>query len=141
MGLLEGKITGDVKAIQIAEIGAQGAACTFTIISKGPDGQVSSCSGSYSYEYEGHVSDGDVRNTDLEKSFPVIKETRVAQPMSFVRGHFRTSDGEWFHVDTGFGNHFFVHDSIAVAFLDRFKGAQTFDVYQRGIDVVKELLA
>lgn len=71
MGLLEGKVIGDVKAIQIAEIGAQGAACTFIIISKGPDEQVPSCSGSYSYEYEGHGSDGDVWNTDLEKSFPL----------------------------------------------------------------------
>ena len=35
MGMLEGKVVGEVMAIKIAEIGAQGEERTFTIISKG----------------------------------------------------------------------------------------------------------
>jgi len=140
MGMLEGKIVGEVMAIQIAEIGAQGAQCTFTVLSRDESGQVSTCRGTYGYVYETLVVEGDVRNGDLEKALPIIKETGVVQPCSFVRGHFKSKDGQWLHLDTGCGNHFFVNDKIAKAFLDSFKGRGPYDVYCEGVSVAKGLM-
>ncbi len=142
MGMLKGEIIGEVMAIKIAEPGAQGEQRTFTVISKDDTGRVSTCSGSYSVLLDdGTVLDGDVYNGDLEKSLPVIKETGVVQPFSMVRGHFKTADGKWYHIDMTMGNHFFVRDLIAKDFLDKFAGKDLYCVYEYGIQVVKELLA
>ena len=43
MGMLEGKVIGDVMAIKIAEIGAQGSKRTFTIVSKDETGEIATC--------------------------------------------------------------------------------------------------
>lgn len=45
MGMLEGKVVGEVMAIKIAEIGAQGEERTFVIISRDESGCVSTCKG------------------------------------------------------------------------------------------------
>ena len=45
MGMLEGKVVGEVMAIKIAEIGAQGEERTFVIISRDESGSVSTCKG------------------------------------------------------------------------------------------------
>ena len=141
MGMLDGEVVGEVMAIKIAEIGAQGAERTFTIVSKDDNGLVSTCRGSYGYVFETSIVEGDVRNGDLEKALPIIKETGVVQPMSMVRGHFKSKDGKWFHIDLGFGNHFFVRDLIAKTLLDRFAGRGREDMYAFGLDVVKEILS
>ena len=140
MGMLDGEIVGEVMAIKFAEIGAQGEERTFTIVSKDEKGQVSTCRGSYGYVYETLIVEGDVRNADLEKALPIIKETGVAQPMSMVRGHFRSKDGKWFHIDLGSGNDFFVRDLIAKELLARFAGQRKEDMYLLGLDAVKEIL-
>ena len=141
MGMLNGKVVGEVMAIQIAEIGAQGAERTFTIVSKDDAGSVSICRGSYGYAHDDGIVEGDVRNTDLEKALPVIRETGIAQLYSMVRGHFSSRDGKWFHIDTGYGNHFLVASIIAKDFLVRFRGQSAYAVYERGIEVVKEMLS
>ena len=130
MGMLEGKVVGDVMAIKIAEIGAQGEERTFTIISRDESGNVSTCSGSY----------GDVRNTDLEKALPIIKETGVVKVFSMVRGHFKSRDGKWLHIDAGFGNHFLINDAIAREFLSKFAGQPTYNVYMHGVQAAMEIL-
>ena len=123
MGMLEGKVEGEVMAIKIAEIGAQGEDRTFTIISMDELGNVSTCTGSYGYKLDdGTVFDGDVRNTDLEKALPIIKETGVVKAFSMVRGHFKSRDGKWLHIDTGFGNHLFTDDPIAREFPSKLAG-------------------
>ena len=141
MGMLEGKVVGEVMAIKIAEIGAQGEERTFTIISRGETGNVSTCNGSYGYMLDdGTVFDGDVRNTDLENALPIIKETGIGKAFSMVRGHFKSKDGKWFHIDTGFGNHFFVNDAIAREFLSKFAGQPTYNVYMHGLQTAIEIL-
>ena len=141
MGMLEGKVVGEVMAIKIAEIGAQGEDRTFTIISVDELGNVSTCTGSYGYMLDdGTVFDGDVRNADLEKALPIIKETGVVKVFSMVRGHFKSKDGMWFHIDTGFGNHFFVNDAIAREFLSKFAGQPTYNVYVNGVQTAMEIL-
>ena len=45
MGMLEVKVVGEVMAIKIVEIGAQGEERTFTIISMDESGSVSTCKG------------------------------------------------------------------------------------------------
>ena len=45
MGMLEGKVVGEVMAIKIAEIGAQGEERTFVIISRDESGSVATCKG------------------------------------------------------------------------------------------------
>ena len=52
MGMLDGEVVCEVMAIKIAEIGAQGAERTFTIVSKDDKGLVSTCRGSYGYVFE-----------------------------------------------------------------------------------------
>jgi len=141
--MLEGKVIGDVMAIQIAEIGAQGAELTFTIVSKDETGEIATCSGSYGYmlaDGTGTVFDGDVRNTDLEKALPIIKETGVVRAFSMVRGHFRSKDGQWLHIDIGMGNHFFIRDNIGKEFLQRFAGQPPYSVYLYGVEVVQAIL-
>ena len=141
MGMLEGKVVGEVMAIKITEIGAQGEERTFTIISRGETGNVSICNGSYGYMLDdGTVFDGDVRNTDLENALPIIKETGIVKAFSMVRGHFKSKDGKWFHIDTGFGNHFFVNDAIAREFLSKFAGQPTYNVYMHGLQTAIEIL-
>ena len=49
MGMLEGKVVGEVMAIKIAEIGAQGEERTFTIVSMDESGNVPTCNGSCGY--------------------------------------------------------------------------------------------
>ena len=100
MGMLEGKVVGEVMAIKIAEIGAQGEERTFTIISMDEAGNVATCKGSYGYMLDdGTIFDGDVRNTDLEKALPIIKETGVVKAFSMVRGHFKSKDGKDFIIE------------------------------------------
>ena len=141
MGMLEGKVVGEVMAIKIAEIGAQGEERTFTIISRGETGNVSTCNGSYGYMLDdGTVFDGDVRNTDLENALPIIKETGIVRAFSMVRGHFKSRDGQWLHIDTGFGNHFLVNDAIARGFLSKFAGQPTYNVYMHGLQTAIEIL-
>ena len=83
MGMLEGKVVGEVVAIKIAEIGAQRDERRFTIISRDETGNVSTCNGSYGYMLDdGTIFDGDVRNTDLEKALPIVKETGVVKAFS-----------------------------------------------------------
>lgn len=139
--MLEGKVVGEVMAIKIAEIGAQGEERTFTIISRGETGNVSTCNGSYGYMLDdGTVFDGDVRNMDLENALPIIKETGIVKAFSVVRGHFKSKDGKWFHIDTGFGNHFFVNNAIAREFLSKFAGQPTYNVYMHGLQTAIEIL-
>ena len=141
MGMLEGKVEGEVMAIKIAEIGAQGEDQTFTIISMDELGNVSTCTGSYGYKLDdGTGFDGDVRNTDLEKALPIIKETGVVKAFSMVRGHFKSRDGKWLHIDTGFGNHFFINDAIAREFLSKFAGQPIYNVYMNGLQMAMEIL-
>ena len=141
MGMLEGKVVGEVMAIKIAEIGAQGEERTFVIISRAESGNVPTCKGSYGYMLDdGTVVEGDVRNTDLEKALPIIKETGVVKAFSMVRGHFKSEDGKWLHIDTGFGNHFFINDAIAREFLSKFAGQPTYNVYMRGVQTATEIL-
>jgi hypothetical protein len=141
MGMLEGKVVGDVMAIKIAEIGAQGEERTFTIISRDESGNVSTCNGSYGYMLDdGTIFDGDVRNTDLEKALPIIKETGVVKVFSMVRGHFKSRDGKWLHIDAGFGNHFLINDAIAREFLSKFAGQPTYNVYMHGVQAAMEIL-
>ena len=141
MGMLEGKVVGDVMAIKIAEIGAQGEERTFTIISRDESGNVSTCNGSYGYILDdGTIFDGDVRNTDLEKALPIIKETGVVKVFSMVRGHFKSRDGKWLHIDAGFGNHFLINDAIAREFLSKFAGQPTYNVYMHGVQAAMEIL-
>ena len=141
MGMLEGKVIGDVMAIKIAEIGAQGSERTFTIVSKDETGEIATCSGSYGYMLEdGTIFDGDVRNTDLEKALPIIMETGVTRAFSMVRGHFKSQDGQWLHIDTGCGNHFFLREIIGKEFFKRFAGQDTYSIYLRGVEVVQEIL-
>ena len=141
MGMLEGKVVGEVMAIKIAEIGAQGEERTFTIISMDEAGNVATCKGSYGYMLDdGTVFDGDVRNTDLEKALPIVKETGVVKAFSMVRGHFKSKDGKWFHIDTGFGNHFFVNDAIAREFLSKFTGQPSYNVYMDGVRTAMDIL-
>ena len=141
MGMLEGKDVGDVMAIKIAEIGAQGEERTFTIISRDESGNVSTCNGSYGYMLDdGTIFDGDVRNTDLEKALPIIKETGVVKVFSMVRGHFKSRDGKWLHIDAGFGNHFLINDAIAREFLSKFAGQPTYNVYMHGLQTAIEIL-
>ena len=141
MGMLEGKVVGEVMAIKIAEIGAQGEERTFTIISMDESGNVATCKGSYGYMLDdGTVFDGDVRNTDLEKALPIIKETGVVKAFSMMRGHFKSKDGKWLHIDTGFGNHFFVNDAIAREFLSKFAGQPSYNVYMDGVKTAMEIL-
>ena len=141
MGVLEGKVVGEVMAIKIAEIGAQGEERTFTIISRDESGNVSTCNGSYGYMLDdGTIFDGDVRNTDLEKALPIIKETGVVKVFSMVRGHFKSRDGKWLHIDTGFGNHFLINDTIAREFLSKFAGQPTYNVYMHGVQAAMEIL-
>lgn len=135
------KIRGEAMAIKISEIGAQGTDCKFVVLSKDEQGHVHGCSGSFGYEFEGEIIDGDVMNTDLEKALPIIAQTGVARLYSCVRGHFKSPDGKWLHLDTGCGNHFFVRDVIAEAFLDRFEGARPYDVYMKGVEVAREVMA
>ena len=45
MGMLEGKVVGEVMAIKIAEIGAQGEERQLVIISRDELGSVSTCKG------------------------------------------------------------------------------------------------
>lgn len=139
--MLEGKVVGDVMAIKIAEIGAQGEERTFTIISRDESGNVSTCNGSYGYMLDdGTIFDGDVRNTDLEKALPIIKETGVVKVFSMVRGHFKSRDGKWLHIDAGFGNHFLINDAIAREFLSKFAGQPTYNVYMHGVQAAMEIL-
>ena len=141
MGMLEGKVIGEVMAIKIAEIGAQGAERMFTIVSKDKTGEIAICSGSYGYMLEdGTIFDGDVRNADLEKALPIIKETGVARAFSMVRGHFKSKDGQWLHIDTGMGNHFFLRDIIGKEFLKRFAGRDAYSIYLQGVEVVQDIL-
>ena len=141
MGMLEGKVVGDVMAIKIAEIGAQGEERTFTIISRDESGNVSTCNGSYGYMLDdGTIFDGDVRNTDLEKALPIIKETGIVKVFSMVRGHFKSRDGKWLHIDAGFGNHFLINDAIAREFLSKFAGQPTYNVYMHGVQAAMEIL-
>ena len=141
MGMLEGKVVGDVMAIKIAEIGAQGEERTFTVISRDESGNVSTCNGSYGYMLDdGTIFDGDVRNTDLEKALPIIKETGVVKVFSMVRGHFKSRDGKWLHIDAGFGNHFLINDAIAREFLSKFAGQPTYNVYMHGVQAAMEIL-
>ena len=141
MGMLEGKVVGEVMAIKIAEIGAQGEERTFTIVSRDETGNVSTCNGSYGYVLDdGTVFDGDVRNTDLAKALPIIKETGVVKVFSMVRGHFKSKDGKWLHIDTGFGNHFLVNDAIAREFLSKFAARSSYDVYVDGVQTAIEIL-
>ena len=141
MGMLEGKVVGDVMAIKIAEIGAQGEERTFTIISRDESGNVSTCNGSYGYMLDdGTIFDGDVRNTDLEKALPIIKETGVVKVFSMVRGHFKSRDGKWLHIDAGFGNHFLINDAIAREFLSKFAGQPSYNVYVNGVQTAMEIL-
>ena len=141
MGMLEGKVVGDVMAIKIAEIGAQGEERTFTIISRDESGNVSTCNGSYGYMLDdGTIFDGDVRNTDLEKALPIIKETGVVKVFSMVRGHFKSRDGKWLHIDAGFGNHFLINDAIAREFLSKFAGQPTYNFYMHGVQAAMEIL-
>ena len=141
MGMLEGKVMGEVMAIKIAEIGAQGEERTFTIISRDGSGNVSTCNGSYGYMLDdGTIFDGDVRNTDLEKALPIIKETGVVKVFSMVRGHFKSRDGKWLHIDAGFGNHFLINDAIAREFLSKFAGQPTYNVYMHGVQAAMEIL-
>ena len=141
MGMLEGKVVGEVMAIKIAEIGAQGDERRFTIISRDETGNVSTCNGSYGYMLDdGTIFDGDVRNTDLEKALPIIKETGVVKVFSMVRGHFKSRDGKWLHIDAGFGNHFLINDAIAREFLSKFAGQPTYNVYMHGLQTAIEIL-
>ena len=141
MGMLEGKVVGEVMAIKIAEIGAQGEERRFTIISRDETGNVSTCNGSYGYMLDdGTIFDGDVRNTDLEKALPIIKETGVVKVFSMVRGHFKSRDGKWLHIDAGFGNHFLINDAIAREFLSKFAGQPTYNVYMHGVQAAMEIL-
>ena len=141
MGMLEGKVVGEVMAIKIAEIGAQGEERTFTIISRDETDNVSICNGSYGYMLDdGTIFDGDVRNTDLEKALPIVKETGVVKAFSMVRGHFKSKAGKWFHIDTGFGNHFFVNGAIAREFLSKFAGQPPYNVYMHGVQTAIEIL-
>ena len=141
MGMLEGKVVGEVMAIKIAEIGAQGEERAFTIVSVDESGNVSTCKGSYGYMLDdGTVFDGDVRNTDLENALPIIKETGVVKVFSMVRGHFKSRDGKWLHIDAGFGNHFLINDAIAREFLSKFAGQPTYNVYINGVHAAMEIL-
>ena len=141
MGMLEGKVVGEVMAIKIAEIGAQGEERTFTIVSVDESGNVSTCKGSYGYMLDdGTVFDGDVRNTDLENALPIIRRTGIVKAFSMVRGHFKSEDGKWLHIDTGFGNHFFVNDAIAREFLSKFTGQPSYNVYVDGVQTAIEIL-
>jgi len=143
MGMLKGEVIGEVMAVKIAEIGAQGAPCTFTIVSRDESGKVSVCEGSYGYVLDDEiVFEGDVRGRDLEKAIPAIERTGIVRPFSMVRGHFKfeASDGKWAHIDTGFGNHFILRDSIGTDFLNRFCGQEAYAVYEQGVAVVIELL-
>ena len=89
---------------------------------------------------DGTIFDGDVRNTDLEKALPIVKETGVVKAFSMVRGHFKSKDGKWLHIDTGFGNHFLVNDAIAREFLSKFAARSSYDVYVDGVQTAIEIL-
>ena len=60
--------------------------------------------------------------------------------LSILRGHFKSKDGKWLHIDTEFGNHFFVNDAIAREFLSKFAGQPTYNVYMRGVQTAIEIL-
>ena len=90
MGMLKGEVVGEVMAVKIAEIGAQGEPCSFAIVSRDELGDVAVCEGSYWYMLDdGTVFEGAVRGRDLEKAIPAIERTGVARPFSMVRGHFK----------------------------------------------------
>ncbi len=143
MGILKGDVVGEVMAVEIAEIGAQGEERTFTIVSRDARGKVATCNGNYGYMLDdGAAFEGDVRGADLERAIPAIEKTGIVRPFSMVRGHFKfkAADGTWLHLDTGFGNHFLLRESIGKDFLGRFRGQPIHAVYERGVAVVLELL-
>ena len=49
-------------------------------------------------------------------------------------------DGKWLHIDTGFGNHFFINDAIAREFLSKCAGQPTYNVYINGVQAAMEIL-
>ena len=141
MGMLKGKVIGEPMVIQIAEIGAQGGERTFTVLSRDASGNVSTCEGEYGYMFEdGTIIEGDVRNTDLEKAFPVLKEMRIVRLYSMTRGNFMSHDRKWLHIDVGFGNHFIVQDAIAKELLDRVRGQDKLFLYMNGLAIVRDIL-
>ncbi len=140
----------NVKAVEFAEVGAQGNSASLTIVSR--DGDTTFMDGgAFGYGFSGMRFDGDVEIKDVLVLLPFLERCVGVSPETTVRGYgVMGKEKRWFHCDTGFGNHLFLLTDMVDDFAQRirdipeeeFKRAGNVAqlVYQHGLRIVGEML-
>lgn len=111
----------NLKAIEFAEVGAQGNSATLTIVSRDGDSTFMD-GGSFGYEFGGRRFGGDVEIEDVLALLPFLGCCVGVSPQTTVRGYgLMGGDRQWFHCDAGFGNHLLVRKDMINDFGKRIK--------------------
>ena len=140
----------NVKAVEFAEVGAQGNSASLTIVSRDGD-TIFMDGGSFGYEFCGTRFSGDVEIEDILAILPFLRSCVGVSPQTTVRGYgVMGKDKRWFHCDTGFGNHLLVLKAMITDFGQRIKalpGGNADEtssvmevVYWNGLRIVGEML-
>ena len=131
-----------VKAIEFADVGAQGDSGHIGLVLR-RDGRTSMIQGSFGFEFNGEHYDGDVDLEKLGEKLPFLLCCSGTSPQTTVRGNFKFDNGEWIHLDAGFGNHFFLRAKFLDAFAERLKDGYThsqFALYEHGREAILDVL-
>ena len=140
MGKLDGIKPEDVKAIMVAEIGAQGASNIFRVFSKNAQGEVKEVFGSYGYTFGDIKEDGDVSAEEIAALCPEVAKSHVFDVHSMLRGFSCNKDESWFHFDATFGHHVFVCRELSVPIAKIFGVRPTARFYECGREAILKLL-
>lgn len=132
----------DVKAIEFAEVGAQGVSERIGLVLR-RDGRTSMIQGSFGFEFNGERYEGDVDLEKIGEKLPFLPCCSGTSPQTTVRGNFKFENGEWIHLDAGFGNHFFLRAKFFESFAGRLKEGYPHPqlaLYEHGCEAILDVL-
>ncbi len=129
----------NVKAIEYAEVGAQGCGQHVRVVSDLPD-RIALNEGDFGLELYGTRSKGDVDVEELERLVPFLRHFRGTCEEDTVRCNCISKDRQWVHLNAGFGNHFFIRESLAQKFIARFREEKAQSLYGDALRIVLAML-
>ena len=128
-----------IQAVAFAEVGAQGRCNYISVISDLGD-RIVVDEGHFGFEAYGSRYEGDVEIERLEEVVPFLKHFRGVSLETTVRGNFSMEEGEWIHLDAGFGNHLFIRKELIADFRWRMIESGSESLFRDGVDVMLGIL-
>ncbi len=128
-----------VQAVEYAEVGAQGCSQKVTIVTD-QGGKIVLYEGSFGLEGYGTRLNGDVDVERLERLVPFLRHFRGTCEEDTVRCNCMSKDRQWVHLNAGFGNHFFIRETLAKKFIALFKKENARSLYEDALRITLAIL-